>query len=519
MISDQVTPICLAAALLSKKQGLDYRARSRILSQIHSFDFSAPQSASEAIRNAALKAGYDLTDWKCPQAPMFQRMSRVAKEWSKLGVRVIATEDLAAPLAWMHDLAPLLFASGNLEILNQPAAAILNSRKPRQVNPDDRWLKLTKLMAYSAIERGLSIASSYGQLTYCITSLLAKGSPTLVVCDGPLPFMQPQQRLQRFLTEYGDLFDTRTTLFLSPFPPGHVPQRVFRYRERDHLIGALASLVLVGEVSDHGNMRSVLDIVIKRGVPVEYANDRLPCRTDGALDIDSKKGIHLERQSLTGRSGSNRRSSSKPSVRKTAIYSGSPDQNSHLFHYTRSCPGPWPGQSWGEYCESLVKNHPGASHTGFDSLVRILQEKRIRGSRKLIRGAGAVVCFSECGPQEIEKLIEWRKGLLRWNFEPYGLAFAREALFKLGARPTIYGIGEAFEDLSDELKHLFQFQRSCGKQWAAEKEWRIKGDLRFADLDDRDIVVIVPTSREAEMVRKCFKCRVALAGIQIPNTT
>jgi hypothetical protein len=395
----------------------------------------------------------------------------------------------------------------------------LNSRKPRQVSPGDRWLTLTKLMTYSAIERGFGIASSYGQLTYCVTSLLAKASPTLVVCDGPLPFMQPRERLQRFLTEYGSLFDMETTLFLSPFPPGRAPQRALRYTERDHLVGALASLVLVGEVSDHGNMRSVLDIVIKRGIPVEYPNSPRPRRTHAPLYISSGKGSPVERESLSDRSGSNRRSSFKSSVRKATIYNEAPDPNSHLFHYTRACPGPWPGQSWAEYCESLVESLPGASHTGFDSLVRILQEKRIRGGRKLIRGAGEVVCFTECGPQEIEKLVEWRKGLLRWSFEPYGLAFARESLFKLGARPTIYAIEEAFDDLSDDLKHLFQFQRSDGEQWAAEKEWRIKGDLCLADLDDRDIVVITPTLREAEIIRNLFKRKVALAGIQIPHAT
>jgi hypothetical protein len=519
LIADQVRSICLAAELLSKKQELDYRARSQILSQIESLDSSSPQRVTEAMINSALKAGIDLSDWKCPSPPVFQRMLPTAEQWSESGVQVISTANLAAPLAFMHDSAPLLFAWGNVEILNQPAAAILNSRKPRQVSPGDRWLTLTKLMAYSAIERGFGIASSYGQLTYCVTSLLAKASPTLVVCDEPLPFMQPRERLQRFLTEYGGLFDMETTLFLSPFPPGRGPQRALRYRERDHLVGALASLVLVGEVSDHGNMRSVLDIVIKRGIPVEYANDHLPHETEGPLDINSGKGFHIDREPLKCTSGSNRRSSLKPSSGEATIYNESLDPNSHLFHYTRACPGPWPGQSWAEYCESLVENLPGASHTGFDSLVRILQEKRIRGSRKLIRGAGEVVCFTECGPQEIEKLIEWRKGLLRWSFEPYGLAFARESLFKLGARPTIYAIEAAFDDLSDDLKHLFQFQRSDGEQWAAEKEWRIKGDLCLADLDDRDIVVIVPTLREAEIILNRFKRKVALAGIQIPNAT
>ena len=166
-----------------------------------------------------------------------------------------------------------------------------------------------------------------------------------------------------------------------------------------------------------------------------------------------------------------------------------------------------------------MEDLPGASHTGFDTLIRILKEQRIRGSEKLIRGAHAIVCFTECRPQELQKIMEWRKGLIRWSFEPYGVAFARESLLKLGARPTIYAIEEAFEDLSNDLKHLFQFQRSHGKQWTVEKEWRIKGDLCFADLDDRDIVVIVSTVREAENVRDSFNYNVALAGIEVPIPT
>jgi hypothetical protein len=275
--------------------------------------------------------------------------------------------------------------------------------------------------------------------------------------------------------------------------------------------------MMLGEINDHGNMRSVLDVVIRRGIPVERAVEILPSETCSS-DPDSTNEVHAKNKAHKIESGTNIRSSSKSRARQAAIYKELPGEFSYIVHYTRSCPGPWPGQSWAEYCESLVEDLPGASHTGFDTLIRILKEQRIRGSEKLIRGAHAIVCFTECGPQEVQKIMEWRKGLIRWSFEPYGVAFARESLFKLGARPTIYAIEEAFEDLSNDLKHLFQFQRSHGKQWTAEKEWRMKGDLCFADLDDRDIVVIVSTVREAETVRDSFNYNVALAGIEVPNS-
>ncbi|HTY26070.1 MAG TPA: hypothetical protein VMC85_23270, partial [Desulfomonilaceae bacterium] len=187
---------------------------------------------------------------------------------------------------------------------------------------------------------------------------------------------------------------------------------------------------------------------------------------------------------------------------------------SYLIHYTRSCPGPWPGQSWAEYCRSLVEGVPEASHSAFDTLVRILQERRIRGSRRLIRGAESVVCLTECIPRELQHLIEWRKGLVRWNFEPYGLAFERKSVFDLGAKPVIYAVEEAFSDLSPDLKHLFQCQNHSDKQWTFEKEWRIKGDLYLADFDPRDLVVIVATHAEAAVIQEQFGYKVALAGIQ-----
>ncbi len=430
---------------------------------------------------------------------------------------VTSIENFSAPLARMHDLGPVIFTRGNFDILNLPAAAILNSRKPRSVSPGDRWLSLTKLMVDSAIKRGFAIATSYGPLPYCVSSLISKGYPTIVACDRVLPFMQYRSQLEQFLETYGDLFHTETTLFVSSFLPGHAPPRASRYSERDHLVGALSSMVMLGEINDHGNMRSVLDVVIKRGIPVESATE-IPSSETSSSERDLRNEVHVKNEAQKIESGINIRYSFKSRARQPAIYKELPVQFSYIVHYTRSCPAPWPGQSWAEYCESLVEGLPGASHTGFDTLIRILKEQRIRGSEKLIRGAQAIVCFTECGPQDLQKIMEWRKGLIRWNFEPYGVAFARESLFKLGARPAIYAIEEAFEDLSNDLKHLFQFQRSHGKRWSAEKEWRIKGDLCFADLDDRDIVVIVSTVREAETVRDSFNYNVALAGIEVPNS-
>jgi hypothetical protein len=86
-------------------------------------------------------------------------------------------------------------------------------------------------------------------------------------------------------------------------------------------------------------------------------------------------------------------------------------------------------------------------------------------------------------------------------------------MFSLGARPVIYAVEEAFDDLSDDLKYLFQLQHTDGKQWSSEKEWRMRGDVRLADFDQNAFFVIVRTAAEAEIVAKEFGYATALAGI------
>jgi hypothetical protein len=189
-----------------------------------------------------------------------------------------------------------------------------------------------------------------------------------------------------------------------------------------------------------------------------------------------------------------------------------PEKGTYLIHYTRSCPGPWPGQSYGDYCQSLIDGREEADHSGFHTLRRILEEGVIRGSARLTRGKRAVVSLTECLPGELIRLIKWRKGLIRWSFEPYGIAIAKDILVGLGARPVIYGDETTFRNLSDGDKFLFQPRSSGGKDWSVEQEWRIQGDVYLKNLLFQDLAVIVDTLDEAWPIQDQFGCDVTLAG-------
>lgn len=163
------------------------------------------------------------------------------------------------------------------------------------------------------------------------------------------------------------------------------------------------------------------------------------------------------------------------------------------------------------YCRALIENSDGSGHSAFDTLNRILEQGVIHGSARLTRGGVPVVCFTEHLPQDLPPVVEWRRGLRRWTFEPYGVGIRKEVLVKLGARPVIYAVEESFPDLSNDLAYLFQREHPGIKGWSAEREWRINGDTALKDVPVEDVLIIVPSRQEARIVADRHPWRVGLA--------
>jgi len=452
------------------------------------------------LNDALAKAGCCSQQWQGARVADFQRAADLALLWMEEGVFVLSGNDVARGDRKPYGPFPVFFARGERSLLQMPLAAILNSRKPRQTAPDARWLDATGDLVRFAIEKGYGMSSSYGTLPYCVASCLANGGPVVAVCPVVLPFMDSPANRKLFLDEYQDLFQVDRTLFLSPFTPGSLPPKAIRYAERDRLVSGLASMLLVADVRPGGNMEAILETAASDGtrvaVSAHYAKrwqDKIELTVPfGRADSCSKETF-----------------SAQESEKKRFGLQGSfPGAADYLFHYTRSCPGPWPGQSMADYCRSLIEGRPESAHTGFDTLVRILKEGLVRGSTRLTRGAKAVVSFTQCDPLRLQSLIKWRRGLIRWSFEPYGIAIHRETLVKPAAAPVVYGSEDLYERLPDGRKYLFQLQGHGDDDWSREQEWRIEGDLSLADVPDDDLVIIVPQETEAEAIFRDFRYRV-----------
>ncbi len=524
-----------AAAVLSRQRELSYTTRSLVISNVRDFDIHDPARRLNGLSEAFASSGVRIQ--RFPRAQSLRRAANRAEDWFNQGIYILFASSLTVPLEKEAENVRVVFAKGNRDVLDIPAAAVLNSRKPRGVSPADKWLIATKHLVEYALENHMAVVSSYGNLAYSIVSCLAKGSPLLVVCDGVLPFMASEERRTQFQSDYRDLFQPKDTLFLSSFPPGPLPPRSVRCVERDAIVAGLASKLLVAEIRAGGNMEKLLTTARVRGSDI-FGVEIGPKRsiTVGPISVSpitvegkSAANATTEKTGRAFRRRSNRLTNSRARLtldaqsKKPIGWEESLDTRlgKHigtrmltalnvdaaagcLVHYTRSCPGPWPGQTIAEYCRSLIEGRADAGHSGFDTLNRILREGVIRGSNRMTRGMTRVVSFTECLPHDLAHLIKWRTGLARWTFEPYGIAIRSDVLMKLGASQVIYGEEELYKALPEEERHRFQMINPACGDWSEEREWRLKGNLDLETVKAKNMVVLVRTMQEATAIEDEF---------------
>ncbi len=407
----------------------------------------------------------------------------------------------------MPTFPEILYCFGNRDLLALPRACVLNSRKPRAVKPGERWLEATRAFVERAAEAGYVIVSSLGTLAYAWTSFLAleKRVPLIVVCDRLLPGSVPQKEAFVMGSLPGD-FHSRQVLLVSPFNPDTLFPAKLRGPVRDRCVAALSHTVWFAEIRAGGVMEQVADDAVRRGRPVSvFRPSRFDLPTAGNRNLLAAGNVEAIDLPFF-QNAEPEFSAGRESEGVTATADEWPD-GEYLIHFTRSCPGPWPGQSGEEYFRSLFHRDPGAGHTAFDALARIVREGRIRASARLIRGREGVVSFTACSPSEVLRMRRWNPGLLRWTFEPYGIAVRTSVLRELGIRPVVYAPEEDYRTLPPEERYLFQVHRPPRTDWSNEKEWRLKGDLSLDLLSPRDLVLLVAKEQEkqaAKMVDGAF---------------
>ncbi|MFT5528097.1 MAG: hypothetical protein ACI9HK_006085, partial [Pirellulaceae bacterium] len=253
---------------------------------------------------------------------------------------------------------------------------------------------------------------------------------------------------------------------------------------RDSIISQLATKLLVLNVKEGGNTQRTLEAVGRDKEVVFIQSEGLFQQGKfGEQDNDSRRrrwySIELPSHERTNRN-------SPRSGGELLFLEDLDDLQPLLSHWTRGSVGPWPDQTEEEFINELL-SRDCPDEPPFPppivTLRRIVKQRRIVASGKTIRGGERVVCLTSTLLSEFRDRRVYRRHLGRWDYEPCGIAFPA-AILNSQARRVVYGDDGTWDILAAMQRWRFQAsETSKGVNWELEREWRVKGDLDFSNLE------------------------------------
>jgi hypothetical protein len=371
--------------------------------------------------------------------------------------------------------------------------AVFNSRKERLPSPESNWLKTLRLLLPAVASQPAGLASSLGILTYDLVTAYADRH------DLPLFLVTTSGADADGKDLMTDVGRNRERIGVTCMTTGRCCQKATRMACRDRLLALLSDLHVLIEIRSGGNLLKTLReqqalqprpqwvVVPSTRNAANEGNFQLAEEAAGRVHSVSIATPATEKNAPSPiQAGPGRRFLSEPLP-----------WNEYVYHYTRSCPGPWPGQSHSDYLESLLEGARSSGHNALDTLSRILDEGRIRGGKRLVRGTDPVVSWSAGTPWELLSIRRWNRALIRWTFESYGIAVRRPLIRDRGGKPAIYAVEGCYQRISRANRFRFQRHEPPSCAWKHEREWRTEGDFELAGLGENEGFIFVPAGRDA----------------------
>ncbi len=177
-----------------------------------------------------------------------------------------------------------------------------------------------------------------------------------------------------------------------------------------------------------------------------------------------------------------------------------------LVHCTRARRGAWPDQSPSQFYDELLIQPWESPPSTLQSLMRILQSKRLLATLHLKSGTTPTVSFTQRSLRELITARTFESHLARWDWEPYGIMVRREWLAAAGCRPVTYLRKDEIKQVTtDDLPFTQPYDESKGterkgRDWRVEQEWRLPDDLRLHQISFSDAIVFVKHHWEAKLL-------------------
>jgi len=355
-------------------------------------------------------------------------------------------------------------------------AVILNSRQSLYPCGSDPWIVASNNALEDIEAKGLNLLASVGTPAWEIVLYLAsiKDIPMTVIISRK-PGESIEQAKEQYCSEFRLDRDNVKWRDIEAHP-GSQDRPGFQ-SERDHRIMDMADVIYPVSVRPHGNLEKILanqcdgDKIINRVYEVRWGTSRI------------KRPVSISRDAFA--------------------FNIDVNFENHIIHWTRSVHAPWPGETRHDYYDAIVQSDKEYPRSALHTLIRILNEKRLRSSQRHMQAGVSAVSFSSLPPSRAATLMRWRARYREMSFEPYGIAINQSAAERVGIKKAIYGNREMIVYLNEEERPYFQSLGTIG-DWEQEREYRHLGDLDLNSFSESEIKVIVKLPSAIEKVKAVF---------------
>ncbi|MBC8204118.1 MAG: hypothetical protein H8E87_01260, partial [FCB group bacterium] len=150
-------------------------------------------------------------------------------------------------------------AAGNLGLLDEPKAAVFNSRQGKTLISDSPWVENTINLCLKMVESSVAIVSSIGMTTWEIVTWktgVSGGKLILLIPDTAVDLIKTIS--ENIIVDFN--LDPDKTLLLFPHPDAEPNEKYKRLPKRDFWIAALADRIYPVSVRSGGNMSRLVEL-------------------------------------------------------------------------------------------------------------------------------------------------------------------------------------------------------------------------------------------------------------------
>lgn len=365
-----------------------------------------------------------------------------------------------------------------MNLIKSKNVAIFCSRQTMFISRNDLWVKNCGMAVKWIKKSGHVLLSSSGMSTWDLLTFLGQYYKVPMILYIPAyDMVDYKSRKEKIIKDFE--LDNNLVSFYPVFPDSEISDKKYFYKKRDDIISATAEILIPISHRIGGNVSNIISKHKKECKDINF---------DFQTKYNNKRKVPLYKFT-------------HPNINSEVLGF---DEN-YFIHWTRTFNKCWPGESRFKYYLDII-SHDNYPRTAFDTLDRIVNNKKILASPNHMPRNISTVSFSASAPADIIPMIRWRARFSQFSFEPYGIGFKKEIALKQNVQPVIYYHKHLPVKLSSDQIYLAQ---SIGiiTDWRHEKEWRHKTDFDFSKISKKDLILFCYTKAEATKLENKFGIR------------